>query len=52
MRFPVNEAISFLADDEGCCKAMTAKCMACSVGKTVAELCKHHPQFDGCNGIF
>ena len=31
---------------------MTAECMACSVGKTVAEFCKHHPQFDGCHGIY
>ena len=35
----------------GCCRAMTADCIACSAGITVTEFCESHPQVVGCKGI-
>mmetsp|Transcript_29108 Transcript_29108/g.84285 ORF Transcript_29108/g.84285 Transcript_29108/m.84285 type:complete len:262 (-) Transcript_29108:111-896(-) len=32
-----------------CCKAMTASCLACSRGQTVAVYCRDHPDTAGCD---
>ena len=34
-----------------CCKALNAKCNACSQGKTIDEYCREHEEVQGCFGI-
>jgi hypothetical protein len=33
----------------GCCKAMTATCMACAADWSVKEFCRRHPSTTGCD---
>ena len=42
--------VSATPDDEapGCCKALTAECLACVAGETVEEYCKANPETIGC----
>jgi len=35
-------------DENICCKAMTAECLSCSEGITMAEYCKKMPELVGC----
>ena len=37
-----------------CCKAVTASCLACSEGKTIAEYCEdeENQEVEGCKGIY
>ena len=34
-----------------CCKALNAKCNACSQGKTIDEYCRENEKVEGCFGI-
>lgn len=33
---------------KGCCKAHTAKCLACVKGQSIKDLCKENPKVPGC----
>ena len=37
-------------DDNICCRAMTADCLACTYGKSVAEYCAANIDTIGCEG--
>ena len=44
-------SFSKLPGEKGCCKSMTAKCMACTVGTSVDEFCRFHPKAEGCKEL-
>ena len=42
----------FFSEANACCRAITASCLACSKGKTIAEYCELEEAKDvvGCKG--
>ena len=37
-------------EDRACCKALTADCLACTIGVSVDEYCVRNPDTAGCSG--
>ena len=43
----------FLNKFQGCCRALTAECLACSKGQSTVDFCaeESNKNVDGCEGI-
>ena len=44
----VNISYSHSLENGRCCYAMTARCLACNQGESVADYCKANPNTEGC----
>ena len=43
---------TIILDSKICCKAMSARCLACAKGQPIATFCEENANVMGCKGIY